>query len=124
MKHSEDNESLWSLAAPPLVWAAHFMASYITAAIWCAKLGGTDGSLASVRIAIGVYTVVALIAVGLLGWRGFRRHRAGASSLPHDADTAEDRHRFLGFAAMLLSGLSAVAILYAALVPLLIGSCR
>jgi hypothetical protein len=124
MTYPEDQESLWSLAAAPLVWAAHFVASYVTAAIWCAKRAGVDGSLATVRVVIAIYTVAALAAVISMGWRGSRRHAAAASSVPHDADTAVGRHRFLGFAAMLLSGLSAVAILYSALVPLLIGSCR
>jgi hypothetical protein len=124
MMHPEHDESLWRLVAAPLVWAAHFLASYITAAIWCAKLGGVDGPLTSVRIAIAIYTVVALVAVGALGWRGYRRHRAGGSTVPRDADAAVGRHRFLGFAAMLLAGLSAVAILYSTMVPILIGSCR
>ena len=37
----------------------------------------------------------------------------GNATLPHDDDTPEDRHRFLGFAALLLSALSAVAVIYA-----------
>jgi hypothetical protein len=124
MMHPEDNESLWSLGAPLIVWVVHFLASYITAAIWCAKVGDVDEPLTIVRIAIASYTVVALVAVGVLGWRGYRRHHEGGSKMPHDADTAGGRHRFLGFSAMLLSGLSAVAIVYSAMVPIFIGSCR
>jgi hypothetical protein len=124
MTYPEANESLWHLVAAPLVWAAHFLASYITAAIWCAKIGGSDGSLTAVRIAIAIYTVVALVAVGALGGRGYRRHRAGGSSVPHGADAAVGRYRFLGFAAVLLAGLGAIAILYTAMVPIFIGSCR
>jgi hypothetical protein len=124
MSFPEDEESLWSLVAAPLVWLAHFLASYVTAAIWCAKLAGADGSLSPVRIAIAAYTIVALLAVGVIGWRGFRRYRAAGSGTPHHADTAAARHRFLGFIAMLLSVLSAVAILYDVLVPIMIGSCR
>lgn len=124
MMHPEDNESLWSLTVPLLVWVGYFLASYITAAIWCAKIGGEGGPLGTVRIAIAIYTVVALAAVGALGWRGYRRHRKSGSNTPQGADTAAGRHRFLGFSAMLLSGLSAVAILYSAMVPIFIGSCR
>lgn len=120
----EKKDSLWTLAASPALWAAHFLVSYCTAAIWCAKFVGEDGSLSVVRMAIAVYTVLALAGVGIIGWRGWKRHRLGASTLPHDSDSPEDRHRFLGFATLLLSGLSAIAILYAALAVVFIGSCR
>jgi hypothetical protein len=74
-------------------------------------------------VAIATYTVLALSGIGSIGWRAWRRHRYGSASRPHDDDTPADRHRFLGFAAVLLSGLSAVAVLYAALAAVCIGSC-
>lgn len=121
---SEKKQSLWLLTASPVIWAAHFLLSYVTASIWCAKLAGPDKSLWEVRVAILIYTVLALVGIGLIGWVGHRRHRYGHASLPHDADTREDRHRFLGFATFLLSGLSGVAVIYAALVVVFIGSCH
>jgi hypothetical protein len=119
----ERNQSLWLLVAAPAIWAAHFLLCYITASIWCAKVAGTGGSLATVRIAMVVYTVLALGGIGIIGWSGYRRHRFGQAELPHDADTPEDRHRFLGFATLLLAALSAVAVGYAALVAVFIGDC-
>ena len=44
------------------------------------------------------YTLAALAVVGFIGWIGYRRHSFGWAGLPHDDDTPEDRHRFLGFA--------------------------
>jgi hypothetical protein len=120
----EKNESLWLLAAAPLAWAAHLLLSYCTAAIWCAKFAPRDGSLAPVQVAIAVYTIVALAVIGVTGWRGWRRHRLGGSPPPHDDDTPADRHRFLGFAALLLAGLSAIAVIYAQMAALSMGSCR
>ena len=119
----EKNQSLWLLTAAPVIWAAHFLLSYITASLWCAKLAGPSGALTSVRMAIGVYTVLALAGIGIIGWVGYRRHSLGRAELPHDEDTPEDRHRFLGFATFLLSALSAVAVGYAALVVLFFRSC-
>jgi hypothetical protein len=119
-----ENENLWILTAAPLIWAAHFLLCYLTASIWCAKFVEADGSLWNVRVAITVYTVVALTGIGVTGWRGFQRHSFGAETVPHDFDTPGDRHRFLGFATLLLSGLSAVATLYAALAAVFIGSCH
>lgn len=120
---SEARQSLWLLTASPVLWAAHFMLSYITASIWCAKVVGAGGSLQGARVAIAVYTVVALAGITTIGWIGYHRHRFGDGTAPHDADTHEDRHRFLGFATLLLSGLSAVATLYAALAAVFVGTC-
>jgi hypothetical protein len=120
----ERSESLWQLAAPPLIWAAHLLLSYCTAAIFCEKYALRDDSLGLVRVAIAGYTLLALVAIGYAGARAYRRHRYGDSTTPHDFDTPEDRHRFLGFATFLLAGLSAVAVVFQALPAAFIGSCR
>jgi hypothetical protein len=121
---AEKHQSLWLLTGSPLIWAAHLMMCYITASIWCAKLTSPDKSLAQVRIAIIIYTALALLGIGVIGSIGYRRHSYGNAALPHDADTPEDRHRFLGFSTLLLSGLSAVAVIYAALVVFFFRSCH
>jgi hypothetical protein len=122
--YPEKSSHLWAIAASPALWAGHFLLSYATAAVWCAKFAGASGSLAPARAAIAAYTVVALAGIALVGWRGAKRHSVGAASVPHDDDSPEDRHRFLGFATLLLSGLSAVATVYSALAAAFIGSCR
>jgi hypothetical protein len=119
----EAKESLWLLTASPVIWAAHFLLCYATGAIWCAKVAALGGPLESARIAIVIYTALALAAIGVIGWIGYRRHSTGSAALPHDDDTPEDRHRFLGFATLLLSALSAVAVVYAALVAVFIRTC-
>lgn len=119
----ERHESLWWLTASPVLWAAHFLACYLTAAIWCAK-AGRDVALTGVRGAVAAYTAAALAGIGLVAWHGLRRHRYGSAAVPHDFDTPGDRHRFLGFATLLLSGLSAVAVIYAALAAVFVGTCR
>jgi hypothetical protein len=115
---------LWGLAAAPALWALHLLLSYGTAAVYCAKFAAVNGSLAAVRIAIGAYTAAALGGVLLIGKHALRRHRFGDSTLPHDFDSRADRHRFLGFATLLLAGLSAIAIVFAALTVVFIRSCR
>jgi hypothetical protein len=119
----EKKESLWLLTISPVIWAAHLLLCYGTGAIWCAKVVGTGGSLAPIRVTIFFYTLTALIAIGIVGWIGYRRHSLAGADLPHDDDTPEDRHRFLGFATLLLSALSAVAVVYAGLVAVFIRSC-
>jgi hypothetical protein len=119
-----DKGSLWLLTIAPTIWAAHLLLSYITAAIWCAKFAGMDASLGGVQTAIAWYTTVALVGIAFVGWEGFRRHLYGTETTTHDLDSPEDRHRFLGFATLLLSGLSAVAVLYAALAAMYFDTCR
>jgi hypothetical protein len=120
----ERDESLWLLTIAPSLWAVHFLLSYVTASIWCGKVVGPEGPLGGARAAIVAYTAVALIGIARTGWIGFRRHGYGAETVPHDFDAPEGRHRFLGFATLLLSGLSAVATMYVALAVLFIKTCR
>lgn len=120
----EHRESLWRLIVAPTIWAGHFLLSYVTAAIYCAKYAPADGSLEPVRWAIAAYTAVALVGIGINGWGAWRRHRFGEARLPHDEDTPGDRHRFLGFATLLLAGLSAIATVFAALVVVFFHDCR
>ena len=120
----ESNQSLWLLITSPTIWTVHFLACYLTAAIWCAKYAGPDRSLGNVRVAIAVYTVLALMGIGVTGFIGYRRNRFHHSTMPHDRDTPEDRHGFLGFATLLLSGLSFIATLFVALAAYFIKECH
>ncbi len=120
----ETNQSLMMITAGPSIWAAHFLASYVTAAVWCAKSAGRDGSLTAVRIAIAVFTLLALGGIAAAGWYGYRRHTYGGATTPHDFDTPRDRHRFLGFATLLLAGLSAVATIFVAVVAIFVETCH
>jgi hypothetical protein len=127
-----DHYSLWLLTIAPTIWAAHLLLCYITAAIWCAKFVGPGGALDAIQTAILWYTVIALVGIAVIGWVGLRRHRhpsttlgaGGTETTTHDLDSVEDRHRFLGFATLLLAGLSAVGVLYAALAATYFETCR
>ena len=121
---AEENATLWILAASPTIWALHFLLCYITAAVWCAKFSAPAGSLWTVRVAIAGYTAVALAGIAMFGYKGLEAHRRGSATLPHDADSPEDRHRFVGYATLLLSGLSAIAVCYSALAAVFIRSCE
>ncbi|MCA9115845.1 MAG: hypothetical protein KDA79_12235 [Planctomycetaceae bacterium] len=120
----EQNQSLWMLTISPTIWAVHFLASYITAAVWCEKYAGRDGTLWNARLLIAIYTAVALAGIAVTAWTGWKRQQYGDASLPHDFDSPEDRHRFLGFATLLLSGLSVVATIFVALVAVFVRTCH
>ena len=120
----EQDESLWVLTISPTIWAAHFLLSYMSAAVWCEKVVGRDGGLEPIRLAIAICTGLALVGIIIVGWRGFSRHRFDSATGPHDFDSPESRHRFLGFATLLLSALSLVATLFVTLVVVFIRSCH
>jgi hypothetical protein len=124
--HSEREESLWALTIAPTIWAVHFLLSYGSASVWCAKAGQASASMGGVRVAIAVYTVVALTGIAAAAVVGYRRHGHGhgLETTGHDFDTPEGRHRFLGFAMLLLAGLSAVATVFTALPAVFIETCR
>ena len=128
---AERNASIWILTVSPTIWAAHFGVCYVTGAIWCAKAPAAIAPLGGVRTAVLVATLLALAGIAVTGWWGYRAHTHGSASLPHgsaslphDDDTPEDRHRFMGFATLLLSGVSALAVIYAALVVVFVRTCE
>jgi hypothetical protein len=119
----ETRERIWVVPASPVIWGAHFLATYATASVWCGRWAGPTRTLDVAGLVIAGYTVVALAAIMSLGLYGWRAHRLNSADVPHDDDTPEDRHRFLGLATLLLSGLSGVGVIYSALAVWVGGSC-
>lgn len=116
-------ESLWTLFTAPVVWALHFLACYIAAAIFCEKPGFLGADFDNLRIVVGAATVIALgliVVSALLAWRqwGF-----GSGDPPHDEPTRRDRLLFQGYATLLLSGLSFVAVIFTGLPALFVTEC-
>lgn len=116
-------ESFVTLFTAPVVWAVHFLACYVAAAIFCAKPGILGADFAGLRVSIAAITILSLAMIvvsALLAWRqwGF-----GTGDPPHDEPTRHDRLRFQGYATLLLSGLSFVAVIFTALPALFIADC-
>lgn len=120
--------SLWWLVISPSVWAIHFLTCYLVVAIHCAKSaaeqGAGDDAMATLRLVVFTFTACALLGIAWVGWKSFHRHRLGEASLPHDFDSDDDQHRFIGFASFLLSLLSAIATMYTATVFVFLEGCH
>lgn len=116
-------ESLWTLFTAPTVWALHFLVCYVGAAIFCAKPHLFALGFDALRIGIAAVTAVALLVILLSAWLAWRQWGFGTYDPPHDDPTARDRRRFQGFATLLLSGLSFVAVIYVALPALFMTEC-
>jgi hypothetical protein len=118
----ERRQSLWALTAGPAIWAGHFLASYVAAAVWCGNVG-THARFGSMNVMFVAATGVALAGVAWVAWGGWTRYNHGEAVPSHHKDTPEDRHRFLGLATLLLALLSAVSIVYTAVAVAMLRGC-
>ncbi|MFD1331721.1 hypothetical protein ACFQ4O_06870 [Methylopila musalis] len=124
--------NLITLVAAPTAWAAHFLVSYVVAAASCAKAmpdarvftGTAWPDLTPARIAIGVATLLALGVIALSARQAWGHWENGDAEPPYDDATRDDRQQFLGFATLLLCGLSALGVIFVALPAVFIGDCR
>lgn len=116
-------ETLWTLFTAPVIWALHFLLCYVTAAVFCAKQVEPEVGIETIRIAIAAGTLVALALIVLSGFLAWRQWGFGLDDPPHDDPTPADRRHFQGFATLLLSGLSFVAVIFDALPVLFIAEC-
>lgn len=124
---AEEEASLLRIALGPLIWAVHFVLSYAATAVFCAKLPEATERIGFLSAAIGVATLLALGAIAWAGWRSWRQWREGNedSVTEDDAEGShEDRHQFLGHAALLLAVISFIGVVYTALPAFLSASCR
>lgn len=114
---------LWFLIAGPTIWAAHFLVSYVAAAIYCAKAAAPQ-DLSLVQGIVAGATIVALAGIALTAMIAARKWELGVGGWrQHPEPTLEARKRFLGHSAWLLCALSAVAVLLVALPAIFSASC-
>lgn len=112
---------------PQVIWAAHFLVVYPTAAVLCARdIDGAAGISAAVNLAA---TTVAVIAIGIVAARAVPSLYGGADEddeQPHrraETDSHSDIRVFLDRVTLLVSALSLVAILYGALPAIFAAHC-
>lgn len=118
-------DSLWSLIAGPTIWAVHFLFCYIATAIYCAKSAAPATDFYLLQITIAVATVAALAGIVVAGTQAADNwHRALDAEWAADDETLRHRRRFVGRAAFLLSGLSAIATAYVGMTVLFVSSCQ
>lgn len=116
-------ESLWTLFTAPAVWALHFLACYVAAAIFCEKPGFLGADFLTLRAAIAGLTLLSLAVIVVAAVLAWRQWGFGSGDPPHDDPTRRDRLLFQGYATLLLSGLSFIAVIFTALPALFITDC-
>lgn len=124
--------NLITLITAPTVWALHFLVSYTAAAAYCAKTmadarvftGASWPDITVARLVILAATAVALAVIALCTRQAWGHWRGGDVDPPFDEPSFEGRQGFLGFATLLLCGLSVVGVIFVALPAVFIGDCR
>jgi hypothetical protein len=116
---------LWRVIAAPIIWALHFLFSYVTVAVFCEKAGRT-AELGDARTIVVIATVAALAGIA---WSTHALWQVRGRSLTDndfefEHNTPEERHRFLSHVALMLCVLSAVAVLYVAIPMFYLSTCR
>jgi hypothetical protein len=111
--------------SPLSIWALHFLATYVTAAVYCARARDPDAAADPVRSIVLVLTITALAAIVFvlrLGYRRFGNRRAPGSAASGPVEPKPSQ--FFRTVLLWTSLLSAVAIVCVAAVTLLFGDCR
>lgn len=121
---AEEADSIWRLSFGPLIWVVHFLLTYGGTSIVCFKLYELDWAFTFLRASIGAITLLALVGIGIVAWRSWKRwDYLDDYDYEHDRSVEEDRHEFLGHAAFLLAVLSAVGVVYVALPAIFVANC-
>lgn len=120
----ETGTGLWRVLAPLTVWAAHFLIVYVGAAVFCAK-SGRAATLDPVGLFVAAATLAALAAIGAIAWSTAKRWGVSIidGDLRYDRPAVEERHRFLSHMTLMLSGLSAIAVIYVAIPAIFMKAC-
>ncbi len=111
---------LTGMALPMAVWALHFVAVYSVQGVACAGGGAVRrvAGLESTSWWLLLLTLLALLAIGVLGWRAARAWRMHAGP-----QVPTSRDRFAAAATALLALLAAVAVAFTAVPILLLPPC-
>lgn len=121
---AEERDSIWRIAFGPLIWVTHFVLTYGGTSVACFKLYEYGWAMPFLRGSIAALTVLALVGIGIVAWRSWKRwDYLDDYDYEHDRSVEEDRHEFLGHAAFLLAVLSAVGVVYVALPAIFMDSC-
>ncbi len=115
-------QRLWWIVIAPLLWALHFLACYVTAAIWCEKYS-SGADIRSLGWMITAYSVVSLTGILIVGTLSFWNLPPADSLVPDEFDDPSDRSHFLHFTSLLLAVLSGIATIFTVLVFVLVGRC-
>ena len=117
---AEERASLVKITAAPVIWAGHFVVCYALYATSCAK-GWPVGDIRAGLLWFSVAAMLGILWTGWQAWRQWDPEKTG--DFADRGGRAEDRHHFLGHAALLLSVISFLGVAFVTLPLLLLEGC-
>lgn len=115
--------SLWRLAAPPLVWLAHFTLCYATVVAGCGRWT-TGPSVGAVAPLVSLWTVGALAALAACVAIGTGGRAVLEPAWALDDDTPASRAAFVATTNALLVLASSLAVVFVAAAVWLVPRCQ
>ena len=115
--------SLWRLAAPPIVWAAHFGACYATAVAACGRWSDSEHA-GAVPLLVAIWSAVALGALAVCLATGSRGGAVLEPARALDDDTPASRAAFVATTNALLVMVSGLAVMFVAAAAWMVPQCR
>ena len=91
--------------------------------IFCEKPELLGGDFDTLRVVIATITALALAMIVLSAALAWRQWGFGTGDPPHDAPSRDDRLRFQGYATLLLSALSFIAVIFTGMPVLFLAEC-
>lgn len=121
MRNLLNRNSLLGLMSAPIIWALHFLLSYVIVSLACAAgfTGPWIAGISAVEASIGALTLIAvalLVHIAIINHEKWQRAR-----LSNTAGT--DMSGFFALCAMRLCGLSAVALIWVAFPAFMLSPC-
>lgn len=121
MQNILTRNSLLSLISAPVIWAAHFLASYVIVSLACAA-GYTQPVLFGMDIVDVSVAILTLISVALFIYIAVINYAKWQRALHRQAPD-DDMSRFFALCSVMLCGLSAVAVIWVAFPTYLLPPC-
>lgn len=119
-----EGTNLWIVLTAPTIWALHFLIVYPGVAVYCAR-AGRGAPLDPVQPFVFVVSAIAIIVIAAMFWRSWRIRKPSISGdLRFEANTPEERHRFLTHLSLTLCALSVVGVVYVTIPITLVETCR
>lgn len=114
-------ESLWRLTGPVLVWLAHFLAIYLTAALACGRWRIADAMPLPLSL---LYTVAAFGGLAVCLKLGARARPVWAPGRDLDDDAPQARAAFVATTNALLVLAAGIGVLAVGATAMLVPRCR
>jgi hypothetical protein len=121
MQNLLNRNSFFSLIIAPVIWGAHFLASYAIVSLACAA-ATTEPLLFDMNVVDVSMAILTLVAIALFIYIGAVNYAKWQRAL-HQQAPGDDLSRFFALCSVMLCGVSAVAVIWVAFPTYMLPPC-